>query len=145
MFKWVFKQPANQSQPPSSPKPVTTTQTQKAKAKPRANEPSEADLATLELLQAAETYPILVLMLPKLVRELKQRLSEIDREQGAIASQLQELYTRRNDILPASSSNTPSSNRGDLRGQILQGPTASRINPANNVETKQAQKEGVAA
>ena len=142
MFEWMFKpKPASQGQPEPA---ASATKSPQPKAKSRTNEPSEADRATLELLQAAETYPILVLMLPHLVGKLKQRLSEIERELGAITGQLQQLHNRRNDILAASTGNSGGGS------QIMPGPTAtaaSQIKPATItvVDTKPKQAEGVAA
>jgi len=145
MFEWMFKpKPASQGQPGPA---TSATKSPQPKAKSRTNEPSEADRATLELLQAAETYPILVLMLPHLVGKLKQRLSEIEQELRAITGQLQQLHNRRNDILAASTGNS-----GGGGSQIMPGPTApstaaSQIKPATItvVETKPKQAEGVAA
>ena len=141
MFEWMFKpKPASQGQPGPA---TSATKSPQPKAKSRTNEPSEADRATLELLQAAEAYPILVLMLPHLVGKLKQRLSEIEQELRAITGQLQQLHNRRNDILAASTGGG---------SQIMPGPTApapaaSQIKPATItvVETKPKQAEGVAA
>ena len=144
MFEWMFKpKPASQGQPGPA---TSATKSPQPKAKSRTNEPSEADRATLELLQAAETYPILVLMLPHLVGKLKQRLSEIERELGAITGQLQQLHNRRNDILAASTGNSGGGSQ-IMPGPTAPAPAASQIKPATItvVETKPKQAEGVAA
>ena len=141
MFEWMFKpKPASQGQPGPA---TSATKSPQPKAKSRTNEPSEADRATLELLQAAEAYPILVLMLPHLVGKLKQRLSEIEQELRAITGQLQQLHNRRNDILATSTGGGSQI----MPGPLAPAPAASQIRPATVtvVETKPKQAEGVAA
>ena len=133
MFKSIFKQPK-----------TNAISQQKKAAINNVNEPSEADLVTLELLQAAETYSVLVLMLPRLVWELKQRLTEIDQELESITTKLQQLYNRRNDILAAS-----------RQPMVKKEPAATippdSIQPASKAKTEPVtavmsqNKEGVAA